>query len=437
MCSGGGRQSDRRYDPAPGTDRGDRHRRGSAAVRRGGRCGEARRIAGNSFGVGIAAGVCGVRPEKGSSVGGSVDGGAMLKRLTVRGFKSIRAMDGLELRSVNVLVGDNEAGKSNLLEALHFLGAMADGTQYRVVDDGGGPDGLLFGGSRTTEAVEIAAEFVGGHYRVRLVPVGEGLRFAEEERLWNGQREAVTAEGGGSYPKARLFPQVGPKRVAGWQANGEALGGWPRYHFCDTGRLAGVRRAHEVRDNLALKPDGSNLAPYLRFLSMRHEQDYRNIVETVRLVAPAFGDLFQRREVGERMSLEWTPRDEPDTVFGPRQLSDGVLRFLCLATLLNQPTEFQPGLILIDEPELGLHPRELVLLASLLRGAAEDRQVVVSTQSADLVSQFRAEEVIVANREFGPSTFERLNAEELKVWLDRYSLGEMWKANLIGGPPVQ
>lgn len=361
----------------------------------------------------------------------------MLNRLTVRGFKSIRAMDGLGLRSLNVLVGDNEAGKSNLLEALHFLGAMADGTQYRVVDDSGGPDGLLFGGSRTTEVVEIGAEFVGGRYRVRLVPVGDGLRFAEEERLWNGQREAVTADGGGSYPRARLFPQVGPKQVAGWQANGEVLGRWPRYHFCDTGRLAGVRRAQEVRDNLALKPDGSNLAPYLRFLSMRHEQDYRNIVETVRLVAPAFGDLLQRREVGERMSLEWTPRGDPDTVFGPRQLSDGVLRFLCLATLLNQPTEFQPGLILIDEPELGLHPRELVLLASLLRGAAEDRQVVVSTQSADLVSQFRAEEIIVANRASGPSTFERLNPEDLKVWLDQYSLGEMWKANLIGGPPVR
>ena len=360
----------------------------------------------------------------------------MLNLLTVRGFKSIRDMVGLELRPLNVLVGDNEAGKSNLLEALHFLGAMADGTQYHVVDDSGGPDGLLFGGGKATEAVEIDAEFVGGRYRVRLVPAGEGLRFAEEERVWNGQREAVTADGAG-HPRARLFPNVGGRRVVGRRADGEALGRWPRHHFCDTGRLAGVRRAHEVRDNLVLKPDGSNLAPYLRFLSMRHEQHYRDIVETVRLVAPTFGDIVQRQDVGERMSLEWTPRGDPDTVFGPRQLSDGVLRFLCLAALLKQPTEFQPGLILIDEPELGLHPRELALLASMLRGAAEDRQVVVSTQSADLVSQFRVEEIVVANRAFGPTTFERLDAEDLQVWLDQYTLGEMWKANIIGGPPVR
>lgn len=361
----------------------------------------------------------------------------MLNRLTVRGFKSIRTLEGLELRPLNVLVGDNEAGKSNLLEALHFLGAMADGTQYRVVDDSDGPEGVLFGGTKTTEAVEIAAEFVGGRYRVRLVPVAEGLRFTEEERVWNGRREEASADGGGNgYAPARLFPRVGKGQVVGWRTDGEVLGRWPRYHFCDTGRLAGMRRAQPVRDNLLLKPDGSNLAPYLRFLSMRHERHYRDIVDTVRLVARAFGDLLQREEVGERMPLEWTARDAPGTVFGPRQFSDGVMRFLCFATLLKQPTELQPGIILIDEPELGLHPRELVLLAGMLQEAAESRQVVVSTQSADLVSQFRAEDIIVANRAFGPSTFDRLDEEDLKVWLDEYSLGEMWKANIIGGAPV-
>lgn len=361
----------------------------------------------------------------------------MLNRLTVRGFKSIRTLEGLELKPLNVLVGDNEAGKSNLLEALHFLGAMADGTQYRVVDDSDGPEGLLFGGTTTTEAVEIEAEFVGGRYRARMIPVGEGLRFAEEERVWNGRREEASADGGGSgYAPARLFPKMGRASVVGWRPDGEVLGRWPRYHFCDTGRLAGMRRAQPVRDNLLLKPDGSNLAPYLRWLSERHEGNYRDIVARVRRVARGLGNIFQRREVGERVLLEWTPRGDPGTVFGPRRLSDGVIRFLCLSTLLYQPTELQPGLILINEPELGLHPRELVLLAGMLQEAAESRQVVVSTQSADLVSQFRPEDIIVANRAFGPSTFERLDGEDLKVWLDEYSLGEMWKANIIGGAPL-
>lgn len=360
----------------------------------------------------------------------------MLNRLTVRGFKSIRTLEGLELRPLNVLVGDNEAGKSNLLEALHFLGAMADGTQYRVVDDSDGPDGVLFGGTKTTEAVEIAAEFVGGRYRARMIPVGEGLRFAEEERVWNGRREEASAEGGSGYAPARLFPKVGKGHVVGWRTDGEVLGRWPRYHFCDTGRLAGMRRAQPVRDNLLLKPDGSNLAPYLRWLSERHEGNYRDIVATVRRVARWFGKFVHRDEVGERMSLEWCPRDDPGTVFGSRQLSDGVLRFLCLATLLNQPAELQPGVILIDEPELGLHLRALALVAEMLRDASEYRQVVVSTQSAEFVSEFDTEDIVVVNRPFGDSTFERLDEEDLKPWLEEYSLGEMWKANIIGGAPV-
>ena len=360
----------------------------------------------------------------------------MLLRLTVRGFKSIRTLESFELRSLNVLVGDNVAGKSNLLDALHFLGAMADGTQHRVVEDAGGPDRLLFGGVETTSALELAVEFGGGRYRVRLVPVGGRLLFSDEERHLTDTGERVTTDpGGGNYPRARLFPFEGARRGAGRRADGEIPAGWPRYHFHDTGGPAGNRRGREPRDDLSLNADGSNLAAYLRWLSERHEGNYRDIVATVRRVAWGFGDFVYRDEAGERTSLEWSPRDDPDTVSGSRQLSDAVLRFLCLATLLNQPAELQPGVILIDEPELGLHPRALALLAEMLRDASEYRQVVVATQSADLVSEFDAEDLVVVNRVFGESTFERLDEDDLKPWSEEYSLGEMWKANLIGGAP--
>lgn len=361
----------------------------------------------------------------------------MLDRLTVRGFKSIRVLEAFELRSLNVLVGDNGAGKSNLLDALEFLGAMADGTQHRVVEDAGGSARVLYRGKKTTQALELAADFPGGSYRARLVPACDRFFFSEEERRLDGRREIRTADTeGGNYPRARLFPFVGRGRVLGSEVGGEVLAGWPHHHFVSTGRQAGVGREHEVRGKLSLRADGSNLGPYLRWLSERHQGHYRDIVAAVRGAAQGFGDLVYDREAGERMGLEFCPKGDLSPVFGSRQVSGGVFRFACLATLLLQPTELQPGVILIELPESGLHPRALGLVSEMVRAASDDRQVVVSTQSADLVSEFDAEDIVIVNCAFGESTFERLDKDDLEHWLEEYPIGELWKANIIGGPPV-
>ena len=359
-----------------------------------------------------------------------------LDRLAVRGFKSIRALDDFEPRALNVLIGPNGAGKSNFIDLFRMLARIAEGRLQLFVAEQDGPDALLFGGRRRSKRIEVELAFGGDSYRFSLIPAGSQLVFGgEEARFFDGDSEARTCDLGGGHaesslgtgePGADIFASYVRKAVAGWRV----------YHFHDTSAAAPVRQAHRVRDNLMLKPDAGNLGAFLRLLRERHPDRYRQIVEVVRLTAPFFGDFVYRRSAGESMELEWFHANDPDTVLGPRQLSDGTLRFICLATLLLQPVEFQPELILIDEPELGLHPHALTLLAEMLQHASDSRQIIASTQSADLVSEFEPEDVLVVDRKEGASTFTRLDGDSLRDWLEDYTLGDLWKMNVLGGRPL-
>ena len=128
--------------------------------------------------------------------------------------------------------------------------------------------------------------------------------------------------------------------------------------------------------------------------------------------------------------LEWKQRGS-DYPSSPYQMSDGSLRFICLATALLQPEP--PSTILLDEPELGLHPHALALLAGLIQKASSRTQVIVSTQSARLIDYFTPEDIIVVEHENDESTFRRLPLDELKQWRDDYSIGELWEMNLLEG----
>lgn len=344
-----------------------------------------------------------------------------LARLSVRGFKSIRELNDFELTNLNVLIGANGAGKSNFISLFHMLGEMVGGRLQLCVKTSGGPDALLFGGRKRTRQADVELYFGPNEYRFSLVPAGDELVFLTEKRFRDDYRvsEALLRNG---YTEAVSMP---PETVLNWRV----------FHFHDTSALARVRNAEAVRDNLVLKTDASNLAPFLRMLREKHPKSYRDIVETVRMVAPFFGDFVHRDDPGERIELEWFDADDRDTPRGPLQLSDGTLRFICLATLLLQPSVLQPDTILVDEPELGLHPYALVVLSSLLRQASETKQIIVSTQSVELVNQFAPNDVIVAERHDGASVFHRLDGDHLKEWLDEYTLGELWKMNVVGGRP--
>ena len=348
--------------------------------------------------------------------------------LTVRGFKSINALERFELGSLNVLIGSNGAGKSNLLDVFRMVAAMARGQLRLLVAQEDGPDALLHGGRKHTADMEIELAFPNGSYRAGLTAVGPHLVITHEETSlgWVGsghnESDLVVVERTQADPFARYLR--------------EAMSGWRVYHFHDTSISAGMRQAQPIRDTLQLHADGSNLAPFLRHIRERHPADYRHILDTVRLAAPHIEDFHYRAEPGERVALEWLERGlEKRTIFGPRQLSDGTIRFTCLATLLLQPVCMQPSTILIDEPELGLHPAAITTLAALLSRASEARQVIVATHSMDLLNEMRPDDVVVAERRDDASVFRRLDLDQLTEWLSDHALGELWTMNTFGGRP--
>lgn len=360
---------------------------------------------------------------------------AGLDRLTVRGFKSIASLENFKLERLNVLIGANGAGKSNFISLFRMLAEMLDGRLQLYVRSQDGPDALLFGGRKRTSQVEIELYFGRNGYRFILEPAGDQLVFALEQMYFAGTWAGPSRPSLGSGHVEAKLPSAEANESADYVL--PAVRNWRVFHFHDTSASAQVRHAQAVRDNLRLKPDASNLAPFLRMLREKFPSHYGAIVSTIRMVAPFFGDFVHRSDAGERIELEWREAHDPDTPRGPRQLSDGTLRFICLATLLLQPPGLQPDAILVDEPELGLHPYALVVLGSLLRQASEEKQIIVSTQSVELVNQFEPKDVVVTERHESGSVLRRLDGDELKEWLEDYSLGDLWKMNVVGGRPAR
>jgi predicted ATPase len=245
--------------------------------------------------------------------------------------------------------------------------------------------------------------------------------------LDSGQVEAKLKD---CYKNHGIYRPMGPYLVL------DLLSGLMAYHFHDTSATAGVRRQIAINQNGYLYPDGSNLPAFLYRLMLENSASYERIRHVVRLAAPFFAD-FQLRPnplVSGMIQLEWRQKDS-DYPFLASHLSDGTLRFMCLATALLQPSP--PATMLFDEPELGLHPYALTLLANLFQQAAKrtSQQVIVSTQSAQLVNEFEPEDIIVVERTQGESVFRRLESAKLSGWLEDYTLGELWQKNVFGGGP--
>jgi predicted ATPase len=209
------------------------------------------------------------------------------------------------------------------------------------------------------------------------------------------------------------------------------------FHFDDTSLEAPVRRSVYLEDNQALRSDGGNRAALLYRYKRTHELTYRRIVAAVRKLAPWFDDFALAPSKLDRHSvlLNWRAKGSA-ALFGPHQLSDGTLRAMALITLFLQPKADLPDLILVDEPELGLHPHAIELVAGLARAASTQCQVVLATQSTTLVDHFEPEEVVVAELRQGASQFRRLDRSELSDWLRTYSVSELWEKNVIGGGPI-
>ena len=351
-----------------------------------------------------------------------------ISSLTIEGFKSFRNLERLELGSLNVLIGANGSGKSNLIAAFPLLAKTCSAQQLSDhVQWAGGAGRLLHYGAKATQSIRFEVRFEDGQADFTLL-----LRYGAGDRLFSNLR----VETGALPPNfAEQFePQSG--LVPASEFLSLRLAGWQAYHFADTTPESGVKGTPNLDDNRHLRPDGANLAAFLYLLQVRHKSAYVQIRRTVQLAAPFFDDfvLAPRSLNPDTIQLEWRHR-RSEAHFGASALSDGTLRFMALATLLLQPVEMRPKLILIDEPELGLHPYAIGLLASMVRSASVDTQVIVATQSPLLLDYFEPEEVLVAERRGGETKLRRLEAAPLSVWLEDYSLGQLWEKNELGGRP--
>lgn len=363
-----------------------------------------------------------------------------LKTVTLRGYKSIAKLENFELRKLNVLIGANGAGKSNFIGIFKLLAALAEGNLQTFVQKQGGPDALLHGGRKRTQQMDVEIYFEPGYqciingYRISLTPTADNRLIFSREQTWiDGNYTAKAISLGTAHDEAKLRDdqQAVSKYVR------PAMQSWRQYHFHDTGDSAAVKRPHGSNDNLRLKPAADNLAAYLASLNKTYPDAYQRVVDTIKLAAPFFGGFVIRDPLPENIELEWFEQTDPDTPYKAHMLSDGTLRFICLTTLLMQPMHLLPDTVLIDEPELGLHPYAINLLADMLKQVAETKQVIVATQSVELLNAFEPQDVVVVERESGATVLKRLDSAELNDWLEDYNLGDLWKRNVLGGRPTR
>lgn len=362
-----------------------------------------------------------------------------LDKLTIRGFKSIESLEDFELGDLNVLIGANGAGKSNFVEFFRVLRAMVEQNLQAFVTKRGPADGYFFNGVSFTKRIEADLQFGLNRYVFSLEPTAESeIMVGSEETQYTAGGNLKTISTGVLESRLKdrrketssIFPGSPGQNAYVW----EAVSGWQVYHFHDTSTTAEMRRDSGIEQTDQLRPSGENLAAFLRGLRDEHPNAYEGIRKTIQRIAPYFDDFVltvRDAKAEQQVRLTWRQKGK-DYIFSPGHLSDGTIRFICLTTALLQPKP--PSTIVVDEPELGLHPEALSILAGLLRSASKRTQIIAATQSPVLLSEFEPEQVITVDQVDGASRFQRLDAEALDTWLDEFSLGELWlKGNVRGG----
>lgn len=374
-----------------------------------------------------------------------------IKKLKIEGFLSIRDAT-IAFEKLNVLIGANGSGKSNLLNLFRLLKHLTQGELKEYVQRLGGADKLLHYGRKRTNSLKVDVTFnrkpsshteYGNFYSFfMLADNDDNLFFARETLGFHDKKNYdipyEVSTGGGGFESALSKHHIDSLRESVPMARYviDCLNAYRIYHFHDTSEGAKVKQASYIHDNGSFHSDGGNLAAFLYRLREKYPAHYRQIVDAIRLTNPYFGDfvLEPNRLNPDLIRLEWRERLS-ETMFSPHALSDGTLRFICLATLFLQPPDLMPAVALLDEPELGLHPFAIQLLADMMKSASNSMQIIAATQSPILLSWFEPKNILVTERIEGASQFKRLNFKDIKPWLDEYSLGEIWEKNLIGGRP--
>lgn len=363
----------------------------------------------------------------------------MINHIHIDGYKSIKTAS-FSLDSINVLIGSNGVGKSNFISFFKMVNNIYEERleNYSIRK---GAETLLHFGSKNTKDIRGRLEFDNTNaYGFTLQPTeSNSLIIADETGYFNSEKGSQFTYQGAWFPKNISRNSKESKiRITKNNINSyinDYLSSFKIYHFHDTGDSSPLRTPADLNDNIALREDGANLAAFLYFLQEKHEKHFRRIEYIVKSVAPYF-ERFQLqpdRLNEQRINLEWTEINHTDILFNASHFSDGTLRFIALATLLMQPN--LPEVILIDEPELGLHPVAINTLAGLIKKASAKTQIIISTQSVNLVGNFEPENIITVDRVEGQSVFNRLEREKLEGWLSDFTLGDLWLKNIIKGQP--
>ena len=376
-----------------------------------------------------------------------------ISQLTIKGYKSIQELENFSLNRFNVLIGANGSGKSNFIDffrMLNFMFGNTEGNLQMFIARKGRANSLLYYSAQVTRFMDASIRFDGddqwSQYTFSLSwGAPDELYFANE--LLEYQRKDKdpsprTKQLGSGHQESAVLKQADSNADPAMSKVAQIFRGRLRqvqvYHFHDTSEEANIRLAQDLDRADYLMRHAGNLAVFLHNLQRDRPAHYKRILSTVQLIAPFIRDfVVEPQATNSRfVLLRWM--DRSGEIFGPHQLSDGTLRAVALITALLQPDHTMPSIMIFDEPELGLHPAAIGLIASLLKAAAKKRQVIVATQSPILIRHYVPEDVIVVERmedEQGrsASTFTRLDSNSLEAWLDDFDLGQLYEKNVTGG----
>lgn len=350
--------------------------------------------------------------------------------IEIGGYKSVKQAR-LDLQPINILIGSNGAGKSNLLSVFEFLHNLNSRKLREYISLKGGEEKILHKGSKTTTSISIKTEFGNGKngYSTIIKKGDDGFVFTEEHLYFNGDPGRNIADFSGESC-LRKTDDLRAQYVLGH------LNSYKKYHFHETGGNSPFNKlSHVEKDIYFLYDNGENIAAFLYHIEKTDKVRYHLIVQFIQSIAPFFSDFYLKPNQEGYIRLIWQNKFSSN-LYGVADLSDGTMRFIALAVLFLQPEP--PQTIIIDEPELGLHPVAVAKLAGLIQSVvSKNVQVIAATQSADLINHFAAEDIITVDQSEGESLFKRLDSKELSHWLEEYKIGDLWQQNIVaGGYPI-
>lgn len=349
-----------------------------------------------------------------------------MQRIKIKGYKSINDLD-LELNPINILIGANGSGKSNFLAFFEFLKNVHDRNLQEYVSLRGGTESFLHKGDKVTTEISTKLSFPNTNGYSFTLKKGENSFVFTEEGLWYNNPYYPNPQQIASFNSESKLRFATTQRADYIRVYLNAL---EKYHFHDTGANSPFNKeSHIENDKYILYDKGQNLAAFLFNIHESNRVRYNMIIQTIQSIAPYFLDFVFKPNESGYIRLLWQSKHS-SAIYGVNDLSDGTVRFIALTTLFLQPE--LPQTIIIDEPELGLHPSAIAKLAGMIQSVAEKNcQVIVATQSTDLLSHFMPEDIITVDQINGESIFKRLSSESLKTWLDEYTIDDLWKRNII------